>query len=247
MTELIDTTEMYLRTVLELEEEGIPPMRARIVERLDHSGPTVSQTVSRMERDGLLTVQPDRRLALTEAGRETAVKVMRKHRLAERLLADVIGLDLSVVHDEACRWEHVMSEAVEERLVDLLHNPQISPYGMPIPGLAGLGAASEEAAHQALLQPLQSLPGTDQILSEAAPSELGGRFVLRGIPEVVQTHPEVLSLLGRCGLLAGGPFAARKEESGEVVLRALEPVEGVEAEDIRIPEASAHSIVVGQG
>lgn len=140
-----------------------------------------------------------------------------------------------------------MSEAVEERLVDLLHNPQISPYGMPIPGLAGLGAASEEAAHQALLQPLQSLPGTDQILSEAAPSELGGRFVLRGIPEVVQTHPEVLSLLGRCGLLAGGPFAARKEDSGEVVVRALEPAEGVEAEDIRIPEASAHSIVVGQG
>ena len=140
MTELIDTTEMYLRTVLELEEEGIPPMRARIVERLDHSGPTVSQTVSRMERDGLLTVQPDRRLALTEAGRETAVKVMRKHRLAERLLADVIGLDLAQVHDEACRWEHVMSEQVERRLVDLLHSPRYSPYGTPIPGLAALGA-----------------------------------------------------------------------------------------------------------
>ena len=247
MTDLVDTTEMYLRTILDLEEEGITPMRARIAERLDHSGPTVSQTIARMERHGLVHVESDRSLALTPEGRERAVSVMRKHRLAERLLADVVGLDMAYVHDEACRWEHVMSEAVEERLVDLLHNPQISPYGMPIPGLAGLGAASEEAAHQALLQPLQSLPGTDQILSEAAPSELGGRFVLRGIPEVVQTHPEVLSLLGRCGLLAGGAFAARKEESGEVVVRALEPAEGVEAEDIRIPEASAHSIVVGQG
>lgn len=247
MTELIDTTEMYLRTVLELEEEGIPPMRARIVERLDHSGPTVSQTVSRMERDGLLTVQPDRRLALTETGRETAVKVMRKHRLAERLLSDVIGLDLSVVHDEACRWEHVMSEAVEERLVELLHNPQISPYGMPIPGLAGLGAESEEAAHAALLQPVQSLPGQNQVLADAAPQELGGRFVLVGVPEVVQTHPELLSLLGRCGMLAGGVFAAQRESTGEVVVRALETPEGVAVEDIRIPEASAASIVVREG
>ena len=247
MTELIDTTEMYLRTVLELEEEGIPPMRARIVERLDHSGPTVSQTVSRMERDGLLTVQPDRRLALTETGRETAVKVMRKHRLAERLLSDVIGLDLSVVHDEACRWEHVMSEAVEERLVELLHNPQISPYGMPIPGLAGLGAESEEAAHAALLQPVQSLPGQNQVLADAAPQELGGRFVLVGVPEVVQTHPELLSLLGRCGMLAGGVFAAQRESTGEVVVRALETPEGVAVEDIRNPAASAASIVVREG
>ena len=70
--DLIDTTEMYLRTVLELEEEGITPMRARIVERLHHSGPTVSQTVSRMERDGLLSVAPDRSLQLTAAGRSTA-------------------------------------------------------------------------------------------------------------------------------------------------------------------------------
>ena len=153
MSELIDTTEMYLRTVLELEEEGITPMRARIVERLDHSGPTVSQTVSRMERDGLLTVGPDRSLVLTAAGRERAVQVMRKHRLAERLLADVIGLDLARVHDEACRWEHVMSEQVERRLVDLLHSPRYSPYGTPIPGLGALGVEETPpaAAHPSLL------------------------------------------------------------------------------------------------
>ncbi len=93
MTDLIDTTEMYLRTILELEEENIVPLRARISERLGHSGPTVSQTVGRMERDGLVVVSEDRTLELTDAGRQKAVDVMRKHRLAERLLSDVIGLD----------------------------------------------------------------------------------------------------------------------------------------------------------
>lgn len=144
MSDLIDTTEMYLRTILELEEEGITPMRARIAERLDHSGPTVSQTVARMERHDLLKVESDRSLALTEQGRRKAVEVMRKHRLAERLLADVIGLEMEYIHEEACRWEHVMSERVERRLLELLKNPKFSPYGNAIPGLEELGAASEQ-------------------------------------------------------------------------------------------------------
>jgi DtxR family Mn-dependent transcriptional regulator len=130
---------MYLKAILELEEEGITPMRARIAERLDHSGPTVSQTVARMERDGLLRVEEDRKLLFTDEGRLTAVEVMRKHRLAELLLVEVIGLDWERVHDEACRWEHVMSEAVERRLIELLNNPTHSPFGMPIPGLELLG------------------------------------------------------------------------------------------------------------
>ena len=92
MNDLIDTTEMYLRTIYDLEEEGVVPLRARIAERLDQSGPTVSQTVSRMERDGLLTVENDRHLLLTEKGRVAAVAVMRKHRLAELLVVNVIGL-----------------------------------------------------------------------------------------------------------------------------------------------------------
>ena len=120
MSDLIDTTEMYLRTIYELVEEGIVPLRARIAERLHQSGPTVSQTVARMERDGLLTVEGDRHLELTDEGTRLAVRVMRKHRLAERLLTDVIGLEWEHVHAEACRWEHVMSETVERRLVELL-------------------------------------------------------------------------------------------------------------------------------
>src|ERR1700755_1186281 len=104
---------MYLRTVYELEEEGVTPLRARIAERLRQSGPTVSQTVARMERDGYLTVEGDRHLQLTDEGRHRAIAVMRKHRLAECLLVDVIQLPWEDVHIEACRWEHVMSEAVE--------------------------------------------------------------------------------------------------------------------------------------
>lgn len=142
MTELIDTTEMYLRTIYELEEEGVLPLRARIAERLGHAGPTVSQTVARMERDGLLHVAGSRRIQLTPQGRLQATRVMRKHRLAERLLVDVIGLEWEYVHDEACRWEHVMSDRVERKILALLGEGdgqgQVSPYGNPIPGLEEL-------------------------------------------------------------------------------------------------------------
>lgn len=137
--DLIDTTEMYLKTVFELREMGIAPMRARIAERLGHSGPTVSQTVARMERDGLLTLGSGRVIELTDEGRRTATAVMRKHRLAERHLLDVIGLDVAQVHDEACRWEHVMSREVEQRIAVALAPPYVDPFGNPIPGLRELG------------------------------------------------------------------------------------------------------------
>ncbi len=143
MTDMIDTTEMYLRTIFELEEDGIPPMRARIAERLGHSGPTVSQTVARMERDGLLAVSDDRLLELSESGRLAATRVMRKHRLAERLLVDVLGLDWELAHAEACRWEHVISDEVERRILALVGDSSRSPYGNAIPGLAELGGAAE--------------------------------------------------------------------------------------------------------
>lgn len=152
MSDLIDTTEMYLKTVYEMLEDGVPPLRARIVERLDHSGPTVSQTVGRMERDGLLYVAGNRRIELTEQGATLAREVVRKHRLAERLLLDVIGLDWVMVHDEACRWEHVMSGAVEMRLLDLLRHPSSDPYGNVIPDdsspVIGAGASVAQIVEQ---------------------------------------------------------------------------------------------------
>ena len=137
---LIDTQEMYLRTVFELAEEGIVPLRARIAERLAQSGPTVSETVARMQRDGLLQVVGGRQLALTETGRALAMRVVRKHRLAECLLSSVFQLPLAEVEIEADRWEHVISESVERRLVGLLGHPDHCPHGNPIPGLDELAA-----------------------------------------------------------------------------------------------------------
>ena len=136
MTTLIDATEMYLRTVWELEEEGITPIRARLVDRLGLSAPAVSETVARLEHDGLVHVADDRTLELSDRGRALAVGVMRKHRLAELLLTEVIGLEWEQVHNEACRWEHVISDAVEQRLIELLGSPTTCPHGNPIPGLA---------------------------------------------------------------------------------------------------------------
>jgi len=165
---LIDTTEMYLRTVFELTEEGIVPLRARIAERLSQSGPTVSETVARMERDGLVKVSDSRRLSLTDEGMRQATRVMRKHRLAECLLVDVIGLPWEEVHIEACRWEHVISESVERRLADLLHYPVRCPHGNVIPGLAELGVpdVAVDCAQAAARQPdaaMTAIAGTEPV------------------------------------------------------------------------------------
>ncbi|MDQ2755717.1 MAG: metal-dependent transcriptional regulator [Actinomycetota bacterium] len=191
MTDLIDTTEMYLKTIFELEEEGITPLRARIAERLGHSGPTVSQTVARMERDGLLHVADDRQLRLTDEGRTLATRVMRKHRLAERLLTDVIGLEWEFVHDEACRWEHVMSERVERKILAMLDDHLVSPYGNPIPGLDELGEQGGEPFRQGV-EPLVEIASAEPVL-----------VVVRRIGETVQVDHEALTLLTSAGLLPG--------------------------------------------
>ena len=206
MSDLIDTTEMYLRTIYELAEEGIVPLRARIAERLGHSGPTVSQTVARMERDGLVVVSGDRHLELTEVGQTKAMRVMRKHRLAERLLTDVIGLDWAFVHEEACRWEHVMSDRVEKRLVDLLDHPHFSPYGNPIPGLVELG---EGAAAVGFLDGVVSLKAA----VTAHPDESFEATVAR-LGEPLQTDIELLERLAGSGVIPGGQITVGRTESG---------------------------------
>jgi DtxR family Mn-dependent transcriptional regulator len=215
VSDLIDTTEMYLRTVYELEEEGIVPLRARIAERLHQSGPTVSQTVARMERDGLLTVEGDRHLELSPKGRQLATRVMRKHRLAERLLTDVIGLEIEYVHEEACRWEHVMSEQVERRLVELLEHPTESPYGNPIPGLAELGEADDPTDILAGLEPLTASVGAGDPV----------RRTVRRIAEELQKDTQVMSVLRRVGALPGNDVLVSRGHDGVVVARLAETAE----------------------
>jgi DtxR family Mn-dependent transcriptional regulator len=191
VSELIDTTEMYLRTIFELEEEGITPLRARIAERLGQSGPTVSQTVARMERDGLVTVEGDRHLELSDHGRVMATRVMRKHRLAECLLVDVIGLPWEDVHAEACRWEHVMSETVERRILEILGHPTASPYGNPIPGLTELDQEPTDSD-------VTTLTTLDRVARDAST-----RVTVARIGEPVQTDSALMAALRRSGALPG--------------------------------------------
>ncbi|MBB4986136.1 MULTISPECIES: metal-dependent transcriptional regulator [Streptomyces] len=207
MSGLIDTTEMYLRTILELEEEGVVPMRARIAERLDQSGPTVSQTVARMERDGLVAVASDRHLELTDEGRRLATRVMRKHRLAECLLVDVIGLEWEQVHAEACRWEHVMSEAVERRVMELLRHPTESPYGNPIPGLDELGEKAEAEAF---------LDDSMVSLADLDASE-GKTVIVRRIGEPIQTDAQLMYTLRRAGVQPGSVVSVSESPGGVLV------------------------------
>lgn len=183
---------MYLRTVWELLEEGVTPLRARLVERLGVSAPAVSETVGRLEEEGLLRLTDRRHIELTEAGRHLAASVMRKHRLVERLLTDVIGLEWEEVHNEACRWEHVISDRVEERLVALLGAPSTSPFGNPIP-------AGDTAQQWAGVEPAGTL------------ADDGADGVLARISEHLQVDVERMRLLAEAGLHPGAQVSARRD------------------------------------
>jgi DtxR family Mn-dependent transcriptional regulator len=169
-----------------------------------------------MERDGLLTVEGDRHLELSPKGRQLATRVMRKHRLAERLLTDIIGLEIEYVHEEACRWEHVMSEQVERRLVELLDHPSESPYGNPIPGLSELG---EGAPDTVFLEGV--VPMTKAVSGSIEPL----RLVVRRISEPLQTDTEVMSVLRRVGVLPGNDVLVSQGHDGVIVARQGETAE----------------------
>jgi DtxR family Mn-dependent transcriptional regulator len=174
--------EEYLETMLSLSEEGVPVIQARIAERLGRSAPSVSEMLDRLREDGYV-VRDGRRLSLTESGQALAEKVVRKHRLAERLLVDVIGLEWHKVHREAGRWEHVISDDVEARLVELLGDPATCPHGNPIPG-------SHSQAPSTPVRPLAEV-------------EAGERVRLFRISEEVESNLGSLTLLDEGGFIPG--------------------------------------------
>ncbi|MFN8034502.1 MAG: metal-dependent transcriptional regulator [Acidimicrobiia bacterium] len=182
MAELHDATEEYLETILEIEEEGIVPIRARLVERLGLSAPAVSETVNRLVGQGYAELLDDRSLRLTPAGREIATTIVRRHRLAERLLTDVIGLEWEKVHREADRWEHAISADVEEKLVALLGDPATCPHGNPIPG-------SGRAADTSGAVPLGTVPT--------------GAVTVSRISERLEMDDSALRLLASASLIPG--------------------------------------------
>jgi DtxR family transcriptional regulator, Mn-dependent transcriptional regulator len=166
--------EEYLETMLGLDEEGVPVIQARIAERLGRSAPSVSEMLDRLREEGYVD-REGRRLSLTPSGRALAEKVVRKHRLAERLLVDVIGLEWHKVHREAGRWEHVISDDVEARLVEILGDPATCPHGNPIPG-------SHSPAPTAATRPLAEVDEGEEVrllrVSEEVELNLGSLTLL---------------------------------------------------------------------
>ncbi len=172
--------EEYLEAIHELGEEGIVVIQARLAERLGHSAPAVSEMIRRLRDEGYVEVR-GRSLVMTERGRSVAESVVRKHRLAERLLTDIIGLPWEKAHLEAGRWEHVISDEVEERLVEVLGHPKTCPHGNPIPG----AGASDEGF---------------TALSE---SRRGDRVRLERVTELVEFDLECLAYLASHGFVPG--------------------------------------------
>ncbi|HRW39265.1 MAG: metal-dependent transcriptional regulator [Acidimicrobiales bacterium] len=171
--------EEYCETIFELHEDDVDVIQARIAERLGVSRPAVSEMIRRMESEGLVDV--DRAVRLTTDGQRLAERVVRRHRLAERLLTDILGLSWADAHQEAGRWEHVISDNVEAAIIRLLDDPTTCPHGNPIPG-SGYEAPD-------------TVP-----LSELV---VGDGFTVMRIPEELEFTPGLLDFLEDASILPG--------------------------------------------
>ncbi len=174
--------EEYSETIFELEEDGIDVIQARIAERLEVSRPAVSEMVKRMSSEGLVETGDGGTIGLTKAGRSLATTIVRRHRIAERFLTDVLHLGWADAHHEAGKWEHVISPKVEEAMMQLLDDPTTCPHGNPIPGT---GYAQPDSA-----TPLAEL---------AADQE----FVVERIPEELEWETGQLAFLEEAGIVPG--------------------------------------------
>ena len=171
--------EEYCETIFELKEDAVDVIQARIAERLEVSRPAVSEMIKRMEHEGLVSI--DGTISLTQDGTRLAESVVRRHRLAEVFLTDILGLSWAEAHSEAGRWEHVISDRVEEAMMTLLGDPTTCPHGNPIPG-------SKYAA-----------PAT-VTLDQLA---VGDQFVVSRIPEELEFAPGILEFLESSSLVPG--------------------------------------------
>jgi DtxR family transcriptional regulator, Mn-dependent transcriptional regulator len=191
-------SEQYLEAIFNLEEEGNQVIQARLAEWVGHSAPTVSEMVHRLREAGYIEVT-GRSISLTPAGRKLATSVIRKHMLAERLLTDILGLPWHKVHAEADRWEHVISDDVEARLVEVLGNPSTCPHGNPIPGS---GVKPEPAT----------------VLADA---RVGDHVRLARVTEIVEFDLDALVYLDEHGFVPGSEaVVADKGPDGTLVLEA---------------------------
>ena len=167
--------EEYCECIFELAEDDVDVIQARIAERLNVSRPAVSEMMRRLEAEGL--IETGKGIRLTDDGQLLATKVVRRHRLAERFLTDILHLSWAEAHHEAGKWEHVMSEAVEQAMDSLLGSPTTCPHGNPIPGSKYVEAKSrplanvtvgEEFTISRITEELEFTPGLLEFLEASA-------------------------------------------------------------------------------
>jgi DtxR family Mn-dependent transcriptional regulator len=215
--------EEYLETIYNMAMEGEVVIGARLAEKFQVAPPSVTEMLKRLVRDGYIEMDDRRQVTLTAQGQQLAEAVLRRHRLTERFLVDMLGMEWHRVHEEACRLEHFISGAVEQRVVAALGNPTTCPHGNPIPGYVP-DAKNYLAAQQAfrLSQADQNMPVS--ILS---------------ISEVVEDEEELISYLNDKGLKPGHMLrlAGREEAEAFVLLN-------VDDHEVRIPERVANKIWV---
>ena len=174
--------EEYSEAIFELAEDGVPVIQARISERLEVSRPAVSEMVRRMEREDLVDVKADGEITLTNDGKILATTIVRRHRLAECFLTEVLGLNWTDAHSEAGRWEHVISPTVEEAMLKVLGEPETCPHGNPIPG-----SGYQEPAGAVVLSKIDA----------------GDPFTVVRIPEELEWETGQLEFLENTGLMPG--------------------------------------------
>ena len=177
----------YLEALYEMDEEGIPTQQARLAEWLDVSPASVSEAVKRLAQRDLVETGHDRRIRFTGQGERLARALVRRHRLAERFLVEVVGLPWHLAHEEATEWGRVISDRVEERLVEILNDPPTCVHGNPIPG-------SSHPVDQSDLRPLDRI-------------EAGGRVRLERLTEDLELNLDVMRFFERSGLMPGADIA----------------------------------------
>lgn len=194
--------EEYLETIYNMAMEGEVVIGARLAEKFRVAAPSVTEMLKRLVRDGYVEMDDRRQVTLTAQGEELAEAVLRRHRLTERFLVDMLGMEWHRVHEEACRLEHFISGAVEQRVVASLGNPTTCPHGNPIPGYVD---AKNYLANQRALRLSQADPGVPV------------RIVC--ISEVVEDEEELISYLNEKELKPGHLLRlARHDEAGASVL-----------------------------
>ena len=220
------TVEEYLETIYNMSMEDEVVIGARLAEKFGVAPPTVTEMLKRLMRDGYVEMDNKRQVTLTEAGNTAAEAVLRRHRLTERFLVDMLGMQWHQVHEEAHRLEHFISGAVEARVIANLHNPTTCPHGNPIPG-------SVENARSYL---------KDRGAIRLSTVEAGETATILLISEVVEDEEALILYLHERGLTPGTQLTVLAQQgTGE---QAEDFKLEVEGREVSISKASAAKIWV---